>query len=88
MKDLGWSVEEDVFNDETPIGEITFRNIIATHNPKSCKRLVFACHYDSKYFKSGKFLGATDSAGELIDFEGKRRMTHLNCSNSSMCNAH
>lgn len=68
MKDLGWSVEEDVFNEETPIGEITFRNIIATHNPKSCKRLVFACHYDSKYFKSGKFLGATDSAGEFNNF--------------------
>ena len=59
MKDLGWSVEEDVFQDDTPIGEITFRNIIATHNPKSCKRLVFACHYDSKHFKSGNFLGAT-----------------------------
>ena len=54
-----------MFTDETPIGAIAFRNIIATHNPKSCKRLVFACHYDSKYFKNGKFLGATDSAGKL-----------------------
>lgn len=62
MRELGWSVEEDVFNDQTPIGEITFRNIIATHNPRSCKRLVFACHYDSKHFKNGKFVGATDSA--------------------------
>lgn len=82
MRQLGWSVEEDVFDDQTPIGQITFRNIIATHNPKSCKRLVFACHYDSKYFKSGKFLGATDSAGEFDKLVRTTNFVATNCKNN------
>ena len=59
---MGFEVEEDSFTDQTPHGIKPFRNIIATHNPKACKRLVLACHYDSKYDPSGRFLGATDSA--------------------------
>ena len=65
FKDLGWTVEEDAFTSNTPHGNKPFRNIIATLNPMACKRLVLACHYDSKDMgvKNGKeFLGATDSA--------------------------
>ncbi|KAJ6218654.1 hypothetical protein RDWZM_009811 [Blomia tropicalis] len=39
-----------------------FTNIIATHNPDACKRVVLSCHYDSKYFRDFEFVGATDSA--------------------------
>ncbi|KAI1295349.1 Glutaminyl-peptide cyclotransferase [Halotydeus destructor] len=62
MRDLGWQVEEDEFSANTPHGSKPFRNIMATLNGNACKRLVFACHYDSKYSRGNKFLGATDSA--------------------------
>eukprot|EP01090_Pellita_catalonica_P000920 TRINITY_DN10653_c0_g3_i1.p1 TRINITY_DN10653_c0_g3~~TRINITY_DN10653_c0_g3_i1.p1 ORF type:complete len:336 (-),score=51.36 TRINITY_DN10653_c0_g3_i1:473-1480(-) len=61
-----WSVEEDVFDDDTPYGRKTFRNIIATRNPinpATQPRYVLAAHYDSKYFEAPRsFQGATDSA--------------------------
>lgn len=63
MKKLEWKVTLDTFNDSTPIfGELTFSNIIATLNANAERFLVLACHYDSKYFASGEFYGATDSA--------------------------
>lgn len=37
-----------------------FSNIIATLNPSAPRRLVLACHYDSK--KLPNFIGAIDSA--------------------------
>ena len=39
---------------------VKFTNIIATLNPTANRRLVLACHYDSKKMKN--FVGATDSA--------------------------
>lgn len=65
MKDLGWTVEEDTFGDDTPYGRKTFTNIIATQNPNRPKRVVLACHFDSKDFRSREnfeFIAATDSA--------------------------
>ena len=65
MEKLGWHVEEDVFEDETPFGRKRFANIIATQKPSCRNRTIVACHYDSKDFrtKEGKtFIGATDSA--------------------------
>ena len=45
---------------------MTFTNIIATLNPSAKRRLVLACHYDSKYYPpqwhGREFQGATDSA--------------------------
>ena len=41
-------------------GEVEFTNIIATLDPTATRRLVLACHYDSK--KLPHFIGATDSA--------------------------
>ncbi|KAL9705740.1 hypothetical protein quinque_009258 [Culex quinquefasciatus] len=63
MRGLGWNVEVDEFEDETPIfGRLKFGNVIATLNPGAERFLVLACHYDSKYFKNQVFIGATDSA--------------------------
>ncbi|RIA96024.1 hypothetical protein C1645_802695 [Glomus cerebriforme] len=61
---LGWNVEEDRFTDSTPIGEISFNNIIVTKDINATNRLVLAAHYDSKYFEppNDGFVGATDSA--------------------------
>lgn len=50
LKALDWEVEEDVFTDNTPLGEKRFANIIATKDPKASRRLVLSAHYDSKYF--------------------------------------
>lgn len=62
----GWEVTEDYFQSLTPFGQMPFTNIIATLNPDAKRRLVLACHYDSKYFSPQwhglEFLGATDSA--------------------------
>merc|ERR1711915_713347 len=60
MQGLGWNVEESSFNDQTPFGNKQFNNIIATLNPKAPRRLVVACHYDSKIEPAGVY--ATDSA--------------------------
>ncbi|CAG2166514.1 unnamed protein product, partial [Oppiella nova] len=62
MRDLGWNVSVDSFDDKTPYGSKHFSNIIATNNENACKRVSIACHYDSKYFPLFDFVGAIDSA--------------------------
>jgi hypothetical protein len=59
---LGWTVEQDEFEQNTPFGLTKFNNIIATSDPKAHKKIVLACHFDSKYFESFEFIGATDSS--------------------------
>ncbi|KAF9103654.1 hypothetical protein BGX27_010480 [Mortierella sp. AM989] len=49
-KGTGWHVEIDRFDDSTPYGTKTFTNLIFTKNPNAENRLVFAAHFDSKYF--------------------------------------
>lgn len=62
----GWEVTEDKFVSQTPYGPLPFTNLIATLNPSAKRRLVLACHYDSKYYPTDwhgrEFQGATDSA--------------------------
>lgn len=62
LTSLGWSIEFDAFTSNTPLGKLEFKNIIASHNPRSKRYLDLACHYDSKLYKGTTFLGATDSA--------------------------
>ncbi|XP_047502841.1 glutaminyl-peptide cyclotransferase-like isoform X2 [Penaeus chinensis] len=62
MQNLGWTIEEDQFDNNTPIGRKTFTNVVATLDPEAPRRLVLACHYDSKLDREGVFVGATDSA--------------------------
>ncbi|KAI9275731.1 hypothetical protein BDA99DRAFT_545356 [Phascolomyces articulosus] len=59
---LGWHVELDSFQDDTPFGKKSFTNIIATHNPDAQRRLIVSAHFDSKYYEEFEFIGATDSA--------------------------
>ncbi|XP_028293643.1 glutaminyl-peptide cyclotransferase [Gouania willdenowi] len=62
----GWEVTEDKFVSQTPYGPLSFTNLVATLNPSAKRRLVLACHYDSKYYPTQwhdlEFVGATDSA--------------------------
>ncbi|KAL7980763.1 hypothetical protein Chor_001917 [Crotalus horridus] len=64
--EASWQVELDAFEDRTPHGTVSFANVVATLDPSATWHLVFACHYDSKYFPRDKhgraFVGATDSA--------------------------
>lgn len=57
---------EDKFASETPYGTLPFTNLVATLNSSANRRLVLACHYDSKYYPpqwhGREFQGATDSA--------------------------
>ncbi|XP_076464035.1 glutaminyl-peptide cyclotransferase-like [Babylonia areolata] len=65
MQNLGWTVEEDSFEQNTPFGNKRFVNIIATLNPGRSRRTVVACHYDSKDMQTKErktFIGAIDSA--------------------------
>ena len=61
MERLNWHVNTDEFEQNTVIGPKNFSNIIATLNPEAPRRLIIACHYDSKLTPKG-FLGAIDSA--------------------------
>jgi len=62
MNNIGWTVSEDSFYDATPLGNKTFVNVIAVHDPAVSRRLTVACHYDSKLFTDAEFIAATDSA--------------------------
>ncbi|XP_062911069.1 glutaminyl-peptide cyclotransferase-like [Mobula hypostoma] len=62
----GWITEEDTFQESIPYGTVTFSNVISTLNIKAKRRLVVACHYDSKFFNrwwdTRVHISATDSA--------------------------
>lgn len=64
----GWSIDLDSFQSPTPRGQVTFTNIVATLDPTAPRRLLLACHYDSKVLPPDPrapervFLGASDSA--------------------------
>ncbi|XP_054901574.1 glutaminyl-peptide cyclotransferase-like a [Poeciliopsis prolifica] len=64
----GWSVDLDSFRSPTPRGQVTFTNVVAVLDPAAPRRLLLACHYDSKALPPDPrapervFLGASDSA--------------------------
>ncbi|CAJ0591892.1 unnamed protein product [Cylicocyclus nassatus] len=59
---LGWHTEWDQFQENTPYGRKTFRNLIVTNGVNAPRRLVLACHYDSKILPGKVMIAATDSA--------------------------
>jgi glutaminyl-peptide cyclotransferase len=65
FEELGWFIQQDIFNQTTPLGDTMFKNIIVTHDQKATRKLVLGAHYDSKYFKEFEFIGATDSAASV-----------------------
>ncbi len=44
MSNIGWTVEEDQFTDDTVLGKVKFTNIIATLNPNAPRRMVIHNH--------------------------------------------
>lgn len=59
-----WTIEKDTFNASTPIGVVEMTNLIFTRDIGALRKVVVACHYDSKREPEG-FVGATDSAGPM-----------------------
>lgn len=90
MRNLGWDVESDVFEDYTPVfGNLKFENIITKLNPNAKRYLTLACHYDSKYEKNYDFIGATDSAVpcmQLINLAKVMKRQLLSIKNVSVFN--
>uniref|UniRef100_A0A8L8K078 glutaminyl-peptide cyclotransferase n=1 Tax=Heligmosomoides polygyrus TaxID=6339 RepID=A0A8L8K078_HELPZ len=76
---LGWSTEWDEFEENTPYGVKVFRNLIVTNPVRAPRRLVLACHYDSKILpglvhpsNSSTFLRRIQDVGfQLIFFDGE-----------------
>ncbi|KAI9459960.1 hypothetical protein HD554DRAFT_2224192 [Boletus coccyginus] len=65
LRSLNWHVEEDSFTEDTPYGQRSFANIIATKDPTALRRVVVSAHYDSQFFPTypeNQFVAATDSA--------------------------
>ncbi|CAG0914083.1 unnamed protein product [Notodromas monacha] len=70
LESSGFTVSTQDFTARVPVmdnfirgQEMPFSNVIATFHPSAPKKLVFACHYDSKYFNErSNFIGAIDSA--------------------------
>ncbi len=60
LKSFGLQVEIDEFEPVTPMGRLKMRNIWGVVPGKTNRIIILASHYDSKYFKDFKFVGAND----------------------------
>lgn len=60
LKSFGLQVEIGEFEPVTPMGRLKMRNIWGVVPGKTSRIIILASHYDSKYFKDFKFVGAND----------------------------
>jgi glutaminyl-peptide cyclotransferase len=70
LQKSGWTVEQDAFTADTPIGSIPMVNLIAKLPGTSRKVVMLAGHYDTKRFSNFRFVGANDggsSAALLLE---------------------
>jgi len=59
----GWAVERQAFTDPTPRGPIAFVNLIARFGGSDKTQQFIVCsHYDTKFFDTIRFVGASDGA--------------------------
>lgn len=71
LEELGLKPETDVFEDTTPDGLRTFRNVTASVHSKSDRWVLLLAHYDTKRGMPEGFEGANDSGsgvGLLLEF--------------------
>jgi len=86
LKSSGLAVRTDEFTATTPLGEKKMVNITGEIPGESKDVIMIASHYDSKYYKDMRFLGANDpgtSVGTLLELarvlganQQKPRMTY------------
>jgi glutaminyl-peptide cyclotransferase len=62
LKSFGTTVKADEFQVLTPLGSKTMVNVTAEIPGESSDVLIIASHYDSKFFKDMRFVGANDPA--------------------------
>src|SRR5258707_556592 len=70
LKSYGLKVSTDEFHATTPIGERRMVNVTAELPGESNDVVIISSHYDTKYFKNIKFVGANDggsSTGALME---------------------
>src|SRR4051812_43675610 len=70
LRSFGLNVATDEFQVTTPVGEKKMANIIAELPGPSTDIIMIASHYDTKFFKDIKFVGANDagsSTGALME---------------------
>ncbi len=70
LKSSGLTVTTDEFSAATPIGEKKMVNVTGEIQGESKEVVIISSHYDSKYFKNMKFVGANDpgaSVGTLLE---------------------
>jgi hypothetical protein len=70
LKSYGLKVMTDEFHATTPIGDRRMVNVTAELPGESNKVVIISSHYDTKYFKEIKFVGANDggsSTGALME---------------------
>lgn len=62
LKSYGLKVTTDEFHAMTPLGDKKMVNVTAELPGESNDLIIISSHYDTKYFKEFKFVGANDSA--------------------------
>lgn len=70
LEQMGYKVEEDIFQGETPVGSITMINLRVIIPGTSSKVVMLAGHYDTARFEKFTFVGANDggsSAAFLLE---------------------
>lgn len=70
LQSSGMAVTTDEFSTSTPIGEKKMVNITAEIPGESKEVIIISSHYDSKYYKNMRFVGANDpgsSVGTLLE---------------------
>lgn len=73
LEAAGWKVTRQSFTGGTPVGPMTFVNLIATYQGKGTKSapsFLLCSHYDTKFFENETFVGANDggsSNGILLE---------------------
>lgn len=70
LKKLGVKVEVRAFEADTPHGRLSLANVIAVVPGRRSDVILLAGHYDTKYFKEFRFVGANDggsSAALLLE---------------------
>ena len=65
LKSYGLKVTTDEFNASTPQGQKSMVNITAEIPGESKEVIVISSHYDSKYFKNMRFVGANDPGASV-----------------------
>ena len=86
LKSYGLKVTTDEFHATTPIGDRKMVNVTAELPGESDDVIIISSHYDTKYFKDIKFVGANDggaSTGAVMEIarvmaanKQKRKMTY------------